>query len=81
MLATFGSMTGMKLSLSIPTEDVEFLDAYATEHALGSRSAAVHDAIRALRLTALPASYAEAWTEWERDDAGAWESTASDGLT
>lgn len=74
-------MSGVKLSLSIPSEDVEFLDAYAAEHALGSRSAAVHDAIRALRLSALPGSYADAWAEWAEDEAQAWESTAGDGLT
>ena len=69
------------MSLSIPSEDVEFLDAYATEHALGSRSAAVQDAIRALRLTALTGSYADAWTEWVEDEgAQAWETTAGDGV-
>jgi hypothetical protein len=81
LLPTSGSIPGMKLSLSIPVADVEFLDAYAAEHALGSRSAAVHDAIRALRLTALPGSYAEAWEQWAQDDADAWEPTAGDGLS
>jgi hypothetical protein len=72
----------MKLSLSIPSEDVEFLDAYAAEHALGSRSAAVQDAIHALRLTALTGSYADAWTEWFEDEsAEAWETTAADGVS
>ena len=31
----------MKLSVSLPDEDVEFLDRYAAEHGIGSRSAAV----------------------------------------
>ena len=71
----------MKLSVSIPTEDVEFLDAYAAEHSLGSRSAAIQDAVRALRLNALPAGYADAWAEWEQgDDAAAWEATVGDGV-
>jgi hypothetical protein len=79
-VATAGSITGMKLSLSIPSEDVAFLDAYAAEHALGSRSAAMHQAIGALRLSALPGSYAEAWSEWMTgEDAEAWETTAGDG--
>jgi hypothetical protein len=70
----------MKLSLSIPSEDVAFLDAYAAEHALGSRSAAMHHAIGALRLSALPGSYAEAWSDWGADgDADVWEPTAGDG--
>jgi hypothetical protein len=70
----------MKLSLSIPSEDVAFLDAYAAEHDLGSRSAAMHQAIDALRISALPGSYADAWSEWSADgDADAWEATAGDG--
>lgn len=78
--ATRGSITGMKLSVSVPTEDIAFLDAYAAEHALGSRSAALHHAIRALRVSALPGSYAQAWDDWESDgDGDAWETTAGDG--
>jgi hypothetical protein len=70
----------MKLSLSIPPEDVAFLDAYAAEHELGSRSAAMHQAIDALRISALPGSYADAWSAWSADgDAEAWETTAGDG--
>jgi hypothetical protein len=72
----------VKLSVSVPTEDIAFLDAYAAEHALGSRSAALHHAIRALRVSALPGSYAEAWSGWDADgDAAAWETTAGDGAT
>ena len=70
----------MKLSVSVPSEDITFLDAYAAEHELGSRSAALQRAIRALRVSALPGSYAEAWTDWEDDgDAAAWDATAADG--
>lgn len=70
----------MKLSVSVPDEDVAFLDAYAAEHALSSRSAALQRAIRALRLSALPGSYAEAWADWDQDDdAAAWDATAGDG--
>jgi hypothetical protein len=72
----------VKLSVSVPTEDIAFLDAYAAEHALGSRSAALHHAIRALRVSALPGSYAEAWSDWNANgDASAWETTAGDGAT
>jgi hypothetical protein len=73
---------GVKLSLSIPSDDVAFLDAYAAEHDLGSRSAAMHQAIDALRISALPGSYADAWSEWNGgDDAEAWETAAGDGTT
>jgi Arc/MetJ-type ribon-helix-helix transcriptional regulator len=76
--ATRGSISGVKLSLSIPADDVEFLDAYAADHELPSRSAAVHHAIRALRTAALPRAYAEAWADFE-DDATVWDLTAGDG--
>lgn len=70
----------MKVSLSIPAEDLAFLDAYVDEHALPSRSAGVHAAIRALRTAALPAAYAGAWADFD-DEAGDWEPTAADGLS
>ena len=72
----------MKLSLSIPDEDVEFLDAYAQSHGAGSRSAAVQHAIRTLRATELASDYEAAFAEWIEDQNDqAWDSTASDGLT
>ena len=39
----------MKVSVSLPGEDVQFLDSYAKEQGLDSRSAALHRAIRLLR--------------------------------
>jgi metal-responsive CopG/Arc/MetJ family transcriptional regulator len=72
----------MKLSLSIPEEDVEFLDSYAKSHGAGSRSAAVQQAIRTLRATELASDYEAAFAEWIEDQNDqAWDSTASDGLT
>ena len=71
---------GMKLSLSLPGEDVEFLDAYAREQGLDSRSAAVHQAVRMLRTAELGAAYEGAWDQWSRDgDADAWEPASGDG--
>lgn len=71
----------MKLSVSLPGEDVQFLDAYAAAHALPSRSAAVQQAIRVFRLTQLNDAYGDAWDEWRQsDDDGAWETTVGDGL-
>jgi Arc/MetJ-type ribon-helix-helix transcriptional regulator len=71
----------MKLSVSLPDEDVEFLDAYASAHAGTSRSAVVHEAIRVLRLSQLDDAYQAAWDEWSASgEAGAWEPTAGDGL-
>jgi Arc/MetJ-type ribon-helix-helix transcriptional regulator len=71
----------MKVSVSLPGEDVEFLDAYAAAHAFPSRSAVVQQAIRALREAELGDAYGPAWEEWARSgEAEAWEPTAADGL-
>jgi len=70
----------MKVSMSLPDEDVSFLDAYAKEKGLPSRSAALHKAVRLLRATGLGAAYEAAWVEWSSEDAGLWDNTAADGL-
>jgi Arc/MetJ-type ribon-helix-helix transcriptional regulator len=70
----------VKLSVSLPDDDVEFLDRYARDNGARSRSAAVHDAIRLLRAAELGPAYADAWAEWAEDDGAAWEATAADGL-
>jgi Arc/MetJ-type ribon-helix-helix transcriptional regulator len=71
----------MKLSVSLPEEDVEFLDEYARQRGLESRSSALHRAVRLLRASELAASYESAWEEWDRSgDADAWDSSASDGI-
>ncbi len=72
----------MKLSISLPDDDLAFLDRYADEQGLSSRSAAVQRAIRMLRASALGSAYEDAWTDWERsDDDLSWGTTLSDGLT
>ena len=70
----------MKVSVSIPDEDVRFLDDYAREQGLDSRSAAVHRAVRLLRTGELAGAYESAWEEWAGSDAADWEAAASDGL-
>ncbi len=71
----------MKLSVSLPHGDVEYLDAYALAQGHKSRSAAVHEAVRALRATELGGAYEDAWEVWESaGEAGAWESATDDGL-
>ncbi|HEX7212110.1 MAG TPA: ribbon-helix-helix domain-containing protein [Propionibacteriaceae bacterium] len=67
--------------MSIPSVDVEFLDSYAHEHGIESRSAAIQQAIRLLRASDLGDAYELAWQEWEATgEAELWESTAADGL-
>jgi Arc/MetJ-type ribon-helix-helix transcriptional regulator len=71
----------MKLSVSLPDEDVEFLDAYAASAGFASRSAVLHRAVRLLRSAELGPAYEEAFAEWEQTSAGRdWESTTGDGL-
>jgi len=70
----------MKVSVSLPGEDVEFLDAYAEEQGLESRSAALHKAVRLLRAAELGAAYESAWDEWVAADAELWDITVADGL-
>ncbi len=55
----------MKLSVSLPEEDVATLDAHARKLGLGSRSAAIHQAIRLLGQTELEADYEAAWEDWD----------------
>jgi Arc/MetJ-type ribon-helix-helix transcriptional regulator len=70
----------MKVSVSLPEEDVEFLDAYAESRGIASRSAVVHKAVRLLRASGLGAAYEQAWDEWHQSEADPWEATTSDGL-
>ena len=71
----------MKLSVSLPDEDVEFLDQYAQSMGYGSRSAVVHRALRLLRASELEGDYAEAWAEWSTsEEADAWNAATGDGL-
>ncbi len=71
----------MKLSVSLPEEDVEFLDQYARTQGYRSRSAVVHRAVRLLRSTEIGEDYADAWSEWsESGDADLWDGAVGDGL-
>ena len=71
----------MKVSVSLPSDDVRFLDEYTKEQGLESRSAALHRAVRLLRTAELGGTYEAAWEEWAAGDEGThWESTTGDGL-
>ena len=72
----------MKISVSLPEEDVDFLDTYAENQGYESRSAVVRTAVRMLRSSKLGDAYANAWQEWEDSgEAGIWDRAVSDGLT
>ena len=71
----------MKLSVSLPAEDVAILDEFARTAGLPSRSAALHQAVRMLRLPDLEQDYEAAWEEWEASgEQAAWSVTAADGI-
>jgi Arc/MetJ-type ribon-helix-helix transcriptional regulator len=72
----------VKVSVSLPDDDVDFLDSYADSNGIASRSAVVHKAVRLLRASELGAAYEDAWSTWEADGESAmWDTTAGDGLS
>lgn len=73
-------MNAMKLSVSLSDEDVEFIDHYAGEHGLDSRSGVLRRALALLRATELGDDYAAAWEEWAGSEGELWEATSADGL-
>ena len=71
----------MKLSVSLPEDDVEFLDAYARTQGITSRSAVVLRAVRLLKASELGLAHEDAWREWVvSHDAAAWDGAVGDGL-
>ncbi len=71
----------MKLSVSLPAEDVAILDEFVRTAGLTSRSSAVQHAVRMLRLPDLEQDYEAAWKEWESSEEHvAWSATAADGI-
>ncbi len=71
----------MKVSVSLPHEDIEFLDAYAQSQGIESRSAVVHKAVGLLRASELGDAYEEAFASWsDEGEASAWDLVTADGL-
>ncbi len=71
----------MKMSVSLPEEDIAFLDTYVKDHAAGSRSAALHKAVELLRTEQLADAYEDAWTSWASSaDSEVWDGALADGL-
>ena len=68
----------MKLSVNLPDTDVEFIDRYANEHAVESRSQVVHRAVSLLRATELAGDYAAAWEEWASSEDALWDHQPDD---
>jgi Arc/MetJ-type ribon-helix-helix transcriptional regulator len=71
----------MKLSVSLPDEDVAFVDEYVERTGSSSRSSAIQRAIALLRAAELEEEYASAFDEWaQAGEEAVWERTAADGL-
>jgi Arc/MetJ-type ribon-helix-helix transcriptional regulator len=69
----------MKVSVSLPEEDVEFLDEYVRKRGFPSRSAVVQRAVSLLRAGGLLAAYDEAFDDWAvSEDAAIWEQSVGD---
>lgn len=68
----------MKISVSLPDKDVDFLDALVLEGSAESRSAGIHLAVRTLRASRLESAYEATWREWhESGEAAAWDRMSS----
>ena len=71
----------MKVSISLPETDLDFLDRYATSQGIESRSAVIQRAIRLLRATELGEAYTAAWNEWaESEDGALWDALADESM-
>jgi Arc/MetJ-type ribon-helix-helix transcriptional regulator len=71
----------VKVSISLPDDEVEFLDSYAQAQGLPSRSAVLHKAVRLLRAAELAPAYEDAFASWDKsEDALDWDVTARDSL-
>ena len=68
----------MKLSVSLPAEDVAFVDEYVERTGEPSRSSAIQRAIGLLRAAELEEDYSSAFGEWA--EAEAWDRATADGL-
>ena len=67
--------------MSLPEEDILFLDEYARNLGVRSRSAVIQRAVRLLRAAELGPAYADAWEEWQASgEAEVWESAVADGI-
>ncbi|MGP4084993.1 ribbon-helix-helix domain-containing protein [Streptomyces sp. KR55] len=72
----------MKISVSLPEDDVVFVDEYAARTDADSRSAVIHAAIELLRQAQLEQEYTEAFAEWDgSEDATFWDQFSGDGIT
>lgn len=71
----------MKLSVSLPDPQIDFVDHYQRVHGLSSRSEVLQVALRILQERALEEEYRAAGEEWQAsEDAALWDRVSGDGL-
>jgi metal-responsive CopG/Arc/MetJ family transcriptional regulator len=71
----------VKLSISLPDDDVIVIDRYAANHGIANRSAALHAIVQEHADAQLEADYVAAMIEWEDSgEAALWDVTSADGL-
>jgi Arc/MetJ-type ribon-helix-helix transcriptional regulator len=69
------------MSVSLPAEDVAYIDEYAQRVGAQSRSSVLHEAVALLRMSELETAYTAAFQEWnDADDRELWDNAVSDGL-
>ena len=75
-------MRGMKVSVSLPDEDLAYIDEYVGRTGAPSRSSVLHRAVALLRMSELEGAYESAWEEWQSADIRQlWDLTVGDGLS
>ena len=62
-------MASVKLSVTLPDDDVDFIEEYQRRHRFDSRSAVLHKAVSLLRSAGLGPEYEEAFARWDEDGA------------
>ena len=70
----------MRISVSLPAADVQFLDEVVATEDVVSRSALVHSAIELLRQRRAMDDYAAAFDEWAGNDSDDWDVVIADGI-
>lgn len=76
MLPLIPTMQSQKISISLPSETVAFIEYYQTLRGCSSRSQVISEALTLLQSRELENAYREASLEVDED----WEVTVGDGL-
>ena len=71
----------MRIRLSLPDDDLAFIDDHVARHPGSSRASAIRDAIQLLREEELGEEYRAAFDEWhESGEDRLWNTVSGDGI-